>query len=96
MVVTVLVGLGAVALLVGTQIGGNQPGQPDFETGAMPVTVENEPVVLVTNEPIVRAQQFSDWTVRLSDEQSRDRTVTLSGAQVARLTMPGFVEAGVT
>jgi hypothetical protein len=50
----------------------------------LPVTVENELVVLVTNEPIVRAQQFGGWTVRLSDEQSRDRTVTLSGAQVAR------------
>jgi hypothetical protein len=62
----------------------------------LPVTVENEPAVLVTNEPIVRAQQFGDWTVRLSDDQSRDRTVTLSDAQVARLTMPGFVEAGVT
>ena len=60
------------------------------------MTVENEPAVLVTNEPIVRAQQFGDWTVRLSDERSRERTVTLSGAQVARLTMPGFVEAGVT
>jgi len=95
-VVTVLVGLGAVALLAGTQLGGNQPGQPNFETGSLPVTVENEPAVLVTNEPIVRAQQFGDWTVRLSDERSRERTVTLSGAQVARLTMPGFVEAGVT
>ena len=60
------------------------------------MTVENEPAVLVTNEPIVRAQQFGDWTVRLTDDQSRDRTVTLSDAQVARLTMPGFVEAGVT
>jgi len=96
MVVTVLVGLGAVALLAGTQLGGNQPGQPSFGTGPLPVTAENEPAVLVTNEPIVRAPQFGDWTVRLSDEQSRDRTVTLSDAQVARLTMPGFVEVGVT
>ena len=69
--VTVLVGLGAVALLAGIQLGGNQTGQPSFETGPMPVTAENDPAVLVTNEPIVRAQQFGDWTVRLSDEQSR-------------------------
>lgn len=96
MVVTLLVGLGAAALLAGSQLGGTQPGQPNFETGSLPVTVENAPAVLVTNEPVVRAQQMGDWTVRLSDEQSRNRTVTLSDAQVARLTMPGFVEAGVT
>ena len=96
MLVTVLVWLGAVARLTGTQLGGNQPGKPNFETGSLLVTVENEPAVLVTNEPVVRAQQFGDWTVRLSDDQPGDRTVTLSDAQVARLTMLGFVEAGVT
>jgi hypothetical protein len=96
MVVTVVVGLGAVALLAGAQLGGNQPGQPNFETGSLPVPVENEAAVLVTNEPIVRAQQFGGRTVRLLDERSRDRTVTLPDAQAARLTMPGFVEAGAT
>jgi hypothetical protein len=96
LVVIVLVGLGAVALLAGGQLGGAQTGQPNFETGLLPVSVENTPGVLVTNEPTVQAQQMGDWTVRLSAEQSRDLMVRLSDAQVARLTMPGFVEAGVT
>jgi len=103
-VVTVLLGLGAVALLAGNQLGGNRPGQPNFDTGPMPVNVENEPsvtianepTVLVTNEPVVQAQQLGERTVRVVDEPSRDRTVTLSNAQVASLTMPGFVQAGVT
>lgn len=103
-VVTALVGLAAVALLAGNQRGGNQPGQPNFDTGPLPVVVQNEPavtianqpVVLVTNEPVVGAQQLGEWTVRVLEEPSRQRIVALSDAQVASLTMPGFVQPGVT
>lgn len=87
-VVTLLLGLGAVALLAGNQRGGNRPDQPNFDPGPMPVSVENEPVV--------QAQQSGEWTVRVVDDPSRDRTVTLSDAQVASLTMPRFVQVGVT
>ncbi len=101
MLVTVLLAVGVVAVYAGSQLGGTRPGQPNFETGPMPVTIENEPAVtitneptvVVTNEPIVRAQQFGDWTVSVSDES---RMVTLSEEQLQSLTTPAFVQAGVT
>jgi hypothetical protein len=104
MLVTVLLAAGAVALFAGNQLGGARPGQPNFETGPMPVSVENEPAVTITNEPtvvvtndpIVRAQQFGEWMVTLPDEQLQNLTVVLSDEQLQNLTMPTFVQAGVT
>lgn len=81
MVVSVALAVGAAAVVGARQLRQDQPG---FETGAVPVTVANEPGVTVLNEPTVAARQAGSWTVSLSREQP-----------LVAWTTPEFLQVGV-
>ena len=90
---TVALATSVAAVLGANQLRqSNQPGQPDFETGAVAVTIANEPSVtivnepgvMVMNEPSVRARQAGPWTVSLSDQP------------VLVWTTPAFLRTGAT
>ena len=53
---TIVLTIGAAVVLGASQRrGANQPGQPDFKTGTVAVTIANEPRCTIANEPTVMA-----------------------------------------